>query len=61
MLAQVVKKSTFKDKARPVMKNEAKSMDLKFALYIAAHSAVGSIDHLGESLQVMEKENLLDN
>lgn len=36
-------------------------MDLRLAVYIAAHSAVRSMDHLGELLKILGKGSLLEN
>lgn len=44
-----------------VVDQKTKSVDLKLAVFIAAHSAVRSIDHLGEILRLLGKGSSLEH
>ncbi|CAI6358647.1 unnamed protein product [Macrosiphum euphorbiae] len=46
-----------------IITNEQKELDLKLSLYVATHTSIKSIDHLGEILKVIGKKNnsLLSN
>ncbi|XP_050064266.1 uncharacterized protein LOC126553133 [Aphis gossypii] len=46
-----------------IITNEQKELDLKLSLYVATHTSIKIIDHLGEILKVMGKKNnsLLSN
>lgn len=44
-----------------ILTNEQKTIDLKLAVYIATHSSIMSVDHLGEILKLIGKNTPLAN